>query len=134
MAGTTTSLRISLVAQTNGQRIDIGKVHALVCKFLQGDIPLDPIVNQHCFQVIVSDHRAAIESNIHRFNCITCIAIVEQRQCDNIILSPVSIQRPGHLRKPCTVVVEQRHGLLAAANNCCLHVMLSDTKNRIRIT
>jgi len=40
----TASHRIVLVAKTNSNSIDIGQVHALVCKCLQVNIPLGPLI------------------------------------------------------------------------------------------
>jgi len=39
----TARLRIVPVAKTNTNRLDIGKIHALVCKLLQVDIPFRPL-------------------------------------------------------------------------------------------
>jgi hypothetical protein len=57
----TTSLRVVLIAETKGNRIDIGQVHALVSKGLQVDIPFGPLTYLCCIRIIVIDYSGTIE-------------------------------------------------------------------------
>ena len=66
----TARLWITPVAETNTNRIDISKVHTLVCKLLQVNIPFGPLSCQRRIGIIIIDHSAAIENYIHQLSSV----------------------------------------------------------------